>query len=151
MATGTYILVGGGLSTQSTNSHLIGNSGVTIYNTFGASTSGTYSFQGNNLSANSDVSLKAPTTGTYAGILFFDDRSAPAGSSDSYGGGSTSYFEGTIYAPTVDITYSGTSNTTAKYTLLVANTIHMVGNSTIQNDYSSLPNGSPLQQTVIIE
>jgi Flp pilus assembly protein TadG len=151
LSPGNYILVGGGLSTQSTNSHLIGTSGVMIYNTFGASTSGTYSFQGNNLSANSDVTLKAQTTGTYAGILFFDDRNAPSGSADSYGGGSTSYFEGTIYAPTVDITYSGTANTLAKYTLLVANTIHMVGNSTVSNDYSSLPNGSPLQQTVIIE
>jgi len=42
---GTYILVGGGLSTQSSNSHIVGNNGVTFYNTFGATTnSSNYSY-----------------------------------------------------------------------------------------------------------
>jgi hypothetical protein len=33
---GTYILVGGGLSTQSSNSHITNVGGTTFYNTFGS-------------------------------------------------------------------------------------------------------------------
>jgi methyl coenzyme M reductase beta subunit len=40
------------------------------------------------------VSLTAPVDGTYAGILFFEDRSAPA-SYDNYGGGSSAVYQGT--------------------------------------------------------
>ena len=150
MSAGTYILVGGGLSTQSANSHLDGTAGVTIYNTYGLDDTGhNWSFSGISMGGNSTVQMKAPSTGTNAGILFFDDRSATG--SDSYDGGSSSYYQGTIYAKGIDITYVGNSNTTAAYTLLVANTITMKGTSSINNDYSSLPNGSPLQQTVLVE
>src|SRR5262249_22565839 len=72
---GTYILVGGGLITQSTNSSIQGT-GVFIYNTFDpTSTNSTYkTYSPIKLGANSTVSLKASNTGTYAGILIFEDR-----------------------------------------------------------------------------
>jgi Flp pilus assembly protein TadG len=148
---GTYILVGGGLSTQSANSHILSTGGVTFYNTFGATTnSSTYSYTGIQIGATSTVSLIAPTTGTYAGILFFEDRASPR-TYDNYGGGSTCVYQGIIYARNADVTMSGNSSVSTAYTMLVANTISMTGTSGFNNDYSSLVNGSPIQQTVMVE
>ncbi len=143
---GNYVLVGGGLTTQNANSAVVGN-GVMIYNTFDAS----HAYSPISLSGNSTVSLKAPTTGTYAGILFFEDRSAPA-SSDDYGGGSSAVYEGVIYAPKAALTLYGNSSVSAKYTMIVADTISLVGTSGINNDYSALPGGtSPIQRVSLLE
>jgi putative Flp pilus-assembly TadE/G-like protein len=149
LTTGTYILVGGGLSTQSANSTLIGN-GVTIYNTFGATTNhGTLTYSPISLSGSSSVTLTAPNTGTYAGILIFEDRNAPA-NYDTYGGGSTAVYQGVIYALHAAVTMYGNSST-AQYTMLVADTISLVGNTSLNSNYSLLPNGSPIQQVVLME
>jgi Flp pilus assembly protein TadG len=146
---GMYILVGGGLSTQSANSHINGI-GVTIYNTFGATTnSSTYSYSGIQIGANSTASLAAPTTGTYAGILFFEDRAAPP-TNDNYGGGAAAMYQGVIYARNAAVTMYGNASIAA-YTLLIADTISMQGTSGFNNDYSTLANGSPIQQTVMVE
>ncbi len=146
---GMYILVGGGLSTQSSNSQIIGD-GVTFYNTFGSTNQGNQTYSPISIAANSNVSLKAPHTGTYAGILFFEDRSAPA-SSDTYGGGSSAVYEGVIYAKNAAITMYGNSSVNSKYTMVVADTISLVGTTAFNNDYSALPNGSPIQRTVLVE
>jgi hypothetical protein len=146
---GRYILVGGGLTTQSANSHLIGT-GVMFYNTFGATDHGNYAYSPIGLSANSTVSLKAGTTGTLAGVLFFEDRNAPV-SYDTYGGGSTAVYEGIIYARNANITMYGNSSTDAKYTMVVANKIDLVGTSGFNNDYSLLPTGSPIQTVALVE
>ena len=147
---GTYILVGGGLSTQSANSQISGN-GVMIYNTFGATTNhGTQTYDPIDINANSVVNLKASNTGTYADILFFEDRNAPP-SADSYGGGSSAIYQGVIYAKNAAVTMYGNSATGATNTILVADTIRIVGTSGFNNDYSLLPNGSPIQRIVIVE
>jgi hypothetical protein len=150
LSPGTYILVGGGLSTQSANSHLVG-AGVMFYNTFGATTnSPPYSYSGIQIAANSTVSLIAPTTGTYAGMLFFEDRNSPP-TSDNYGGGSTAVYQGIIYAKNAAVTMFGNSSISTAYTMLVADTISLQGTTGFNNNYSSLPNGSPIQQTVMVE
>jgi len=148
LTTGNYILVGGGLTTQSANSHISGD-GVMIYNTFGSGTGHTYSYSPINIAANSTVSLKAYNTGTYAGILFFEDRSAPA-SSDTYGGGSSAVYQGVIYAKNAAVTMYGNSGVSA-YTILVADTITLVGTTNFNNDYSLLATGSPIQTTALVE
>ena len=150
LTTGTYILVGGGLSTQNSNSFIVGN-GVTFYNTYGTTTnSGTYTYSPINLSANSGVTLTAPNTGAYAGILIFEDRGA-AENYDTYGGGSTAVYQGVIYAPHADITMYGNSSVNCKYTMVVANTVSLVGTTAFNNDYSLLPTGSPIQRVVLLE
>ncbi|MFN7998263.1 MAG: pilus assembly protein TadG-related protein [Bryobacteraceae bacterium] len=146
---GNYILVGGGLTTQSTNSHIVGN-GVMFYNTFGNTDKGNFSYSPININANSTVSLTAPNSGTYAGILFFEDRNAPE-NYDSYGGGSTATYQGVIYAKNADITLYGNSSVTSQYTIIVANTISLIGTSGLNNNYSSLTNGSPIQRVTLVE
>jgi hypothetical protein len=146
---GTYILVGGGLTTQDANSNIAG-SGVMFYNTFGATDKGLQAYSPISIAATSTVDLVAPTSGTYAGILFFEDRSAPA-SSDSYGGGSSAVYQGTIYAKNAAITMYGNSGVSAQYTILIADTISMVGTSGFNDNYSSLPGGSPIKQISMVE
>jgi hypothetical protein len=146
---GTYILVGGGLTTQDANSNIAG-SGVMFYNTFGATDKGLQAYSPINIAATSTVDLVAPTSGTYAGILFFEDRSAPA-SSDSYGGGSSAVYQGTIYAKNAAITMYGNSSVSTQYTILIADTISMVGTSGFNDNYSSLPGGSPIKQVSLVE
>ena len=146
---GNYIFVGGGLTVGANGG--VSGTGVMFYNTFGATTThGTLAFGPINIGANSAVNLKAPTSGTYAGILFFDDRSAPA-SSANYGGGASAVYEGTIYELNAAVTMRGNSSVGTDYTLLVCDTISMIGDSTFHNDYSMLPSGSPIQRIVVVE
>jgi hypothetical protein len=121
-----------------------------FYNTYGSTNLGNFSYSNINIAANSTVSLKASDTGTYAGILFFEDRSAPAGN-DNYGGGSSAVYEGVIYAKNAAITLYGNSSVNSKFTILVADTINIVGTAGFNNDYSLLPTGSPIQQVVSLE
>jgi len=161
-AAGTYILVGGGLTTQDNNSIITGT-GVTIYNTFDPNSANKNynTFSPINIAATSSVTLAAPTTGTYAGVLFFDDRAAPTGTNcgngnqtcaDSYGGGATATYDGIIYDRNNGITMYGNSSVTANYTIIVADTISLVGTTGLNDNYSGLPgNVSPIQQVFLVE
>ena len=143
---GMYILKGGGLSTQSANSHIVGTD-VTIYNTY----DGTHPYTGFDINANSTVSLTAPTTGTYAGVLIMEDRSIAAGTySDTFGGGSSAAYTGIIYGPKSTMNFHGNASLTA-YTIIVSYRLHMVGTTAINNDYSSLPTGNPIKITALVE
>ncbi len=146
MTPGVYILKGGGLTTQSANSILTGN-GVTIYNTYDAS----HSYAPLNINANSTVSLTAPTTGTYSGVLYMEDRRITAGTyTDNFGGGSTQTYTGIIYAPKSDMNFYGNSSL-ASYTIVVSYRLQMVGTTSVNNDYSSLPTGNPIKITALVE
>jgi hypothetical protein len=156
---GIYILVGGGLTTQDSNSIINTNpGGVMFYNTFGATIGNgnkTYTYSPISIAANSIVTLKASNTGTYAGILFFEDRNGYCSGSpcnDTYGGGSTAVYQGVIYAPHANITMYGNSSQNAAYTEIVAWTISLVGTTNFGVDYSGLPGGmSPLQKVALVE
>jgi len=148
-SSGTYILVGGGLSTQNANSQIIGSQ-VTFYNTFGSTDKGNYSYSPISIAATSTVNLTAPNSGTYAGILFFEDRNAPE-SSDTYGGGSTAVYQGIIYAKNADMSMYGNSSVNAAYTMIIANTISMVGTTGLNDNYSGLTGGNPIQRMALVE
>lgn len=136
---GLFVMKGGGLSISG-NSTVTGT-GVTIYNT--AATG--YSYGAISISGNSDVTLSAPTTGSLSGILIFQDRNVVSGASNTFSGSSTLSLTGALYFPTTHVDYSGDSSGANPYSILVAKTITFTGNTTIHNDYSSLPGGSPIK------
>ncbi len=155
---GKYILVGGGLSTQDSNSIIDARNGVLIYNTYDSS----HAFGGVSIAANSLAQMNAMTTGPYAGILYFEDRTAPncptvCSTTDTFTGGGNTEFTGAIYAKNATLSFSGNPSATsgssgyAAYTMIIADQFNLVGASVINNDYSSLPGGSPLQQVAIVE
>ena len=91
------------------------------------------------------ATLTAQTTGAYAGILFFQDRTitgtTASNNPNNLTGNSSSVFTGALYFPT---TLPTTGNSSSTYTILVAKDIHFTGNTSVGNNYSSLPSGSPI-------
>ena len=135
-----FVLYGGGLTVNS-GATLTG-SGVMFYNT--GETSGKYGYGNIVINGVSNSTLSAPTSGTYAGILFFGDRSLPA-QSDNITGGSGTNINGAIYLPNDYLSWAGNS-ASSLYTILVADTITVTGASYVGDNYQNLPGGlSPIQ------
>lgn len=127
-APGTYFLVGGGL--VATGNVTLSGSGVTFYNTFNAK----YAYSPINLTGNINLNLSAPTSGTLAGMLFFEDRNAPTGKTESITGNSSSNLTGALYFPNSAFSYTGNSGSSSQEVTIVANTVALTGNSTFQAD-----------------
>ena len=142
---GVYFLEGG-LKVTATKANISGN-GVMFYNT----QSSKYPYGEISLSGSNTAKFSAATSGTYEGILFFQDRSIPIGSKGStITGASGSFFDGAIYFSTTDVTYSGSSSS-GGYTIIVADTVTVSGDSTLSDNYSSLSDGSPIKATALYE
>ena len=96
------------------------------------------------MNGSSHAVLSAPTTGAYAGILYY--QSSTDSSQVIINGDTTSKWEGTIYAPGAQFLLNGGSNVAA-YTNLVVQSFLQNGNVnfTLGSDYSSLPGGNPLK------
>jgi hypothetical protein len=141
---GTYIFKGGGLNIGGGTT--VTGTGVMFYNSAAAGyTYGPITFGGG-----ATITLTAPTTGTYAGILFFQDRAVSGGAASSLAGGANVRLQGTLYFPTTAMTYSGGVTMPSAYTLIVAKTVSISGGVTLNNDFSSLPDGSPIKGSAMI-
>jgi hypothetical protein len=136
MKAGNYILRGGGLTVS--NGATLSGTGVTFYNTQATG----YAYGAISLLGGVDVQLTAPTTGSLAGILFFQDRSVVSSLVNTFSNGSTSTFTGSLYFPSTALSYTGGAS--GSYTIIVAKTVSFSGGVTVKNDYSSLPGGSPI-------
>jgi Flp pilus assembly protein TadG len=153
---GTYIITGNftvnGNTTicNSTNTNCSGmpgsaNAGVTFYITNGGSLT---------INGTSTSQLSAPTSGTYAGMLFYQDpHDTSVAKLDGTG---ASFFQGGLYFPKAEVDFGGTSftNATAAYTIIVANDLKFNGNSDvfINSDYSALPGGvSIIENAALVE
>ena len=108
-APGEYILAGGGLI-GSGGSNTYNGTGVMFYNT--ESSPGADDFGDIDFSGNSTVNLSAPTSGTYAGVLFFQDPTndpAAEGVKFKVAGTVSVTLDGVIYFPNQLVQYSGTA------------------------------------------
>ena len=138
---GIYIMNGGGFSLAG-SADLTG-SHVMIYNTATAGhTIGAISIAGSGT-----LTLSAPNSGTYEGVLIFQDRTQSVGG--SVNGSNTSVVTGTLYLPDANITYTGT--TTAQYTALVADTVTMVGTSSFKSDTNGTFTGLSVARAVLLQ
>jgi hypothetical protein len=148
---GTYIIVGGGIGTQDTNSIVRSSgTGITIYNTYDSKNA----YQPMSFNANSDVQLKASTSGAYAGILAMQDRTCCSATMpiESFQGGTNAQFEGTLYFPRSLLQFAGNPTiNVVHYSIIVALRFSVVGSSTFNNDYSVVTGGSPIQQVGLVE
>lgn len=127
------------------------NGGVTFYLTNGASVT---------VNGNSSSYLAAPNTGTYAGILFYQDPTDC--STAKLDGTSASFYQGALYFPgdpakgcNVELDFGGTmTNTTAAYTVIVTDDLKFNGTPTvtINSNYSSLPGGLfTIKNAILVE
>lgn len=100
---GLYYLKNAQVSVSS-NANLSG-SGVTIF----ADANSTL-----NLGGGGSITLSAPTSGTYAGILIFQSRSTPATATVTLGGNGTLSLDGSLYVPSATLALSGNSSFAGK-------------------------------------
>jgi hypothetical protein len=111
----------------------ISGSGVTIYIKTG----------GVSMAGGATVNLTAPSSGTWQGILFFQDRADTTAS--ALVGGTAQLFNGALYFPSASLTYTGGSSTSATATTIVSDTLSLVGNSYISaaasTNYSGVSGG----------
>jgi hypothetical protein len=103
---GTYIIEGGGLTV--TNGGSISGAGVFLYNAGSNYPSSGGTFGGITLSGSGTLSLTAPTSGPYAGVVIYQSPQNTRGISlsNSASGGIT----GVIYAKNALLTLSGNAN-----------------------------------------
>ena len=85
------------------------------------------------ISGSAVANLSAPTSGTYAGILFFGDRGGSTSNNNNISGASTSVLAGTLYYPTQQVTYSGGSNSSTNCTHIVGDKITFSGSTYLGN------------------
>jgi Flp pilus assembly protein TadG len=91
-----------------------------------------------NLSGNQTIQLSAPTTGTYAKMLFIQSSSATADNLNKINGTSSSYFDGAFYFPNGDVQLNGTAGAMTQCAMLVAQVVDISGNATLQNTLTRL-------------
>lgn len=122
---GVYIVDGGDFRIKG-NSVVVGD-GVTFYLENGTE----LDFNGN-----STVTFQAPTSGTYEGIAFFGDR-ADTTSTHQINGTNASSITGAIYATGADLVFTGDFSGLDGCMQLIAGTIEMTGNTTINSSCDS--------------
>ena len=121
---GVYYINGGGINMSGSTS--ISGNGVFIYNTGGGSI---------DLSGTGGISLSPMSSGTYAGITVFQDRSNSAGATMS--GGTNINNTGTFYFPDSSVTLSGSSGVSVIGAQLIAKNLAFSGTSSIEVNYNA--------------
>lgn len=116
----------------------ITGTGVTFYFPVGGSLS-----LGNGASFN----LSAPTSGTYDGILFFQDRSNST--TATIQGGVTSTLAGILYFPDANLSL-GNGSSTSTYASVVASSLTFTGGITLKN-YALVNSSTPLTSSKLVE
>jgi hypothetical protein len=127
LGAGTYVLNGGGLSV-SNGATLTSSGGVTFFNT---GQSG-YTVAAISTGGGANLNLSAPTTGTYQGILFVQDRNLTYSTANTFSNGSSSNMTGTLYFPTTSLSYGGGANQT--YMAIVAKTVSFSNGTSVKAD-----------------
>jgi len=137
---GLYVLKGSGFNING-GAHVTG-AGVTFFNSYATG----YAYQPFTFNNGTTISLTAPTTGSYAGILLYQDPTVVSSSINNFAGGANLTLTGTLYFPTTGVDFS--NGASAAYTIIVADNVTFTGGVTLNNNYSSLPGGSPIKGNV---
>lgn len=146
MQPGLYVIT----TTFSTNSgSTITGNGVTIFLANGAiANSGNYTYVSGGATPygvgnGTTMNITAPTSGTYAGIAVWDGNSSSSTPDTfTFGGGASSTFSGAVYAPNTNLVLGNGSGTSSLSSNIIANTIMVLGGSTVTNNYTPTSSGS---------
>ncbi len=126
-APGVYVISGGQFKIEG-GATLSGTDVTFVLTGSGGNYATTY------IAGGADVKLHAPTTGPWAGVLFYQDPKAPSGGINYLQGGSTSSFQGAVYFPSQALSFSGGNTTSGSCIQLVARKVVVAGSSKLGND-----------------
>jgi hypothetical protein len=101
LSAGTYIINGGTFSVQG-GSTLTATGGVLIYLTGGATV---------NIANGATVTLSAQSSGSYQGVLFYQDRTMSSPGASTLAGGANMTFTGSLYFPHALLNINNGTNT----------------------------------------
>jgi hypothetical protein len=136
---GVYIIKGGGFSVG--NSASVSGSGVMIYNAGSNFPNSGGTFGAISLGSSGSISLAAPTSGAYTGVLIFQSRDNTT--TISLNASSVTGISGTVYAPAAAVSLGGSSQLE---TPMIVNTLTLNGNSSSPQVVIGPPGGA--SQTV---
>jgi hypothetical protein len=80
------------------------------------------------------IKLTATTSGTYAGVLFYQDHRAPRSVTNKVNGNASSFLQGALYFPSQILEYSGASGMRTDCLQLVSRRITFTGNANVRNE-----------------
>lgn len=86
-----------------------------------------------NMNGGATINLTAPTSGTFAGVMLYQDRRALLGPNNYLTGNSSSLFQGTAYMPGQALQMTGNSGMNTNCLQLIARQVSFTGNNTINN------------------
>lgn len=128
---GTYVIKDGGLTVKSKGT--LSGTDITLYLTGSGATI--------DVKADSTISLTAPSSGSYAGVLMFEDRNVPLHQTHKFESRNAPNLLGTIYLSRGDLQVgvkgagggAGTAvGATSAWTIVVARTLSVSDNQTLQ-------------------
>jgi hypothetical protein len=120
LASGIYVISGGPFSIQS--GPLTASGPVLIY------LSGSAAYV--NIANGTTVTLSAMSSGTYEGVLFFQDRTVLSPTASTFAGGSNNNLTGSLYFPNALLNINNGSNTSTE--ALVVGTVNFEGGATFK-------------------
>jgi hypothetical protein len=136
---GTYILLGGGIIANN-NVTLTGN-GVTFYNTFDA----THPYGPVTFDNNVNATLSATASGALQGILFFEDRNAPFGFTETFQNNSNQRITGVLYFPRSLVSIGNNGSIGHRNLAIVAYTAQISNNASLTVTIDLTEAGAPVE------
>ena len=151
LSAGTYIMdggdfniTGGGSITGNGVTIILTNSGGTSYGNYGALS----------VSGGKSILLSASTSGAYKGIVAYQDRNAPSGTTNTLTGTAGLTLNGSLYTPSNAMNFGGNGGVSnfsgAPCTEIIADTISFQGNPQLGNNCSGVGSASIGQPNVTL-
>ncbi len=140
---GTYIINGGGI--QFGGGSTITGNGVMFYLT---GTNATYASV--TMANGVTVTLSAETSGSYVGVLFYQNRSITSSSVATFAGGSSDTLTGTLYFPTTAVSFSNGASGGGN-TAIVADTVTFSGGADLHYDPTGSLTGLSTQTVGLVQ
>jgi hypothetical protein len=108
---------------------------------------------GFDIAGGATVTLSAPTTGAYAGILMYQDRNMAPGVTHKLTGGSTMDLDGIIYTPSTNVEFSGGASANSSSIVIIADMVEFKGGDTFLGDFdnSSILNNALMLKAQLVE
>lgn len=147
MSPGVYYINGGNFSIGSQAT--VTGTGVVIILTSSTAATTPSSIATTDINGGANIQLTAPTSGTYAGILMYQDRRALDSGTNKINGNSSSVLQGAIYFPNQAMQFNGTTGMDTKCLQLVAKRLSFTGNSAISNVCPANSGAKSIPGTVI--
>ena len=108
---------------------------------------------GFDIAGGATVTLSAPTTGAYAGILIYQDRNMAPGVTHKLTGGSTMDLDGIIYTPSTNVEFSGGASANSSSIVIIADMVEFKGGNSFLGDFdnSSILNNALMLKAQLVE